>query len=162
MISLTGQGRSTRFGGIAPSAAASASLVGAAVALSLLASALLGVRLWPGGPDGGSGRLTLPAAPVPARPVAAPRRRAHRIVAAPAARPDRTVVAQRRPAQRATRRDPHRRASAPAPAATLAPRATTPAPAAATPATPAATPSGRRSRRRWPPPSPRRARSSGP
>jgi hypothetical protein len=141
VTSLTGQGRSARFGGIAPSAAASVSLVGAVVALSLLASALLGVRLWPGGPGGDSGRLTLPAAPVKARAVAAPRARVRRAVAAPAARPDRTVVSHPRPAPRVTRRRPHRRAAAPAPTAAPAPpAATTPAPGNAAEATPSVTP----------------------
>src|SRR5947209_1567740 len=59
--SPTGQGRAVRWGGIAPSPGAAACLVGAVVALSLLGSALLGVRLWPGGPGAGPA----PATPTP-------------------------------------------------------------------------------------------------
>src|SRR4051812_23749164 len=70
--------------GLLPSLGAAGSLVAAGAALWLLAAMLLGVRVWPGGPGGGSGRLTLPATTA-----AAPR-------VAPAAVPRRVAVARPR------------------------------------------------------------------
>jgi hypothetical protein len=122
---------------------AAVSLVGALVALSLLASSLLGVRLWPGGPGGGAGRLTLPAAPVHA--IAATRARVHHAaIAAPAVRPAHTAAAHLRAVHHVVRRRAHRRAAPPAPGATATPAppaASTPAPkpSTATAAAPAAT-----------------------
>src|SRR4051794_9038092 len=86
----TGQGRAVRLNGLWPSAGAAASLIGAGIALWLLAAALLGVRVWPGGPDDHTGRVRLRPAPV-VRPVAtragAPARRAPSPPAAPSRGP---------------------------------------------------------------------------
>jgi hypothetical protein len=128
-----GQGQ---VGGLAPSAGAAVSLVGAGVALWLLAASLLGVRVWPGGPGGGSGTLRLPASPK----VAAPPARAAKPVSFRAGTPttalpaaalaaDRRRVAHRSPAT------PHRTDRGPAKGVTRS----APAPATSSPA-PAATP----------------------
>src|SRR4051812_17064843 len=82
----SGDGSAVRLGGLAPSAGAAASLVGAGVALWLLAAPLLGVRAWPGGPGGDSGSLRLPAAPAaPAPRVPAARADSVRLTVAPVA-----------------------------------------------------------------------------
>jgi hypothetical protein len=74
-VRATGQGQAIRLAGLGPSAGAAVSLVGAGIALWILAASLLGVPVWPGGPGGDSGTLHLPANPAsaphvrPAEPV---------------------------------------------------------------------------------------------
>jgi hypothetical protein len=132
-LRATGQGQAIRLSGLGPSAGAAVSLVGAGVALWLLAASLLGVRVWPGGPGGDSGSLRLPASPVsapharPAEPVTV--RGAATAVPAVAVDP-RPVVQPRRRHAAAPHRTAHgpakgvpRTPTAPAPAATSAPAA---------------------------------------
>ena len=107
-----GQGNAVRLGGLGPSAGAAVSLVGAVVALWLLAASLLGVRVWPGAPDGESGTLRLPASPATptsGRPAGAAERVSFRAGApvtvipagAEAAPADRPRAAQRAPGRAA-------------------------------------------------------------
>jgi hypothetical protein len=127
-----------RRGGIGPSAGAAASLVGAAIALSLLGAALLGARFWPGGPGSDSGRLTLPAAPSAAHRATSAHRVARRVVVLPAAAstPARHAARPHRRAHHPHTPAPVRRSAPPAVSARPAPAA--PAPAASAPAPAAA------------------------
>jgi hypothetical protein len=129
--------------GLRPSLLAAGSLLAAALALWLVASALLGFHAWPGGPaEDAPGVARLPAvkarASKPVRARVETRRR-------PQARGSRGVVTSRRRG-RAPRvgASPSPRATTPRVAAPASPPAASPSPAAtaATTSPPAATPPG--------------------